>query len=80
MIAKDMGQGTKFLSQLEKYIITNPTHPEYNKFVEIMNNPIIKENDDFLINDSFKHLNKLSIADVIKNKINFYKKYGWSKD
>lgn len=80
MIAKDMGQGTKFLSQLEKYIITNPTHPEYNKFVEIMNNPIIKDNDDFLINDSFKHLNKLSISDVVKNKINFYKKYGWNKD
>ena len=45
-----------------------------------MNNPIIKENDDFLINDSFKHLTPLSIKEVIKNKINFYKKYGWNKD
>lgn len=80
MIAKDMGQGTKFLSQLEKYIITNPTHPEYNEFVKIMNNPIIKENDDFLINDGFKHLRPNSFVDVIKNKMNFYKKYGWDQN
>ena len=80
MIAKDMGQNTKFLNQLDKYLITKPEHPEYNEFVKIMNNPIIKDNDDFLINDSFKHLTPLSIKEVIKNKINFYKKYGWNKD
>ena len=78
MIAKDMGQGTKFLSQLDKYLITNPTHPDYNNFVKIMNNPIIRDNEDFLINDSFKHLHPNSFGDVIKNKINFYKKYGWN--
>lgn len=80
MIAKDMGQNTKFLNQLEKYLVTNPTHPEYNDFVKIMNNTIIKNNDDIMINDSFKHLHPLSFPIVIKNKINFYKKYGWHKE
>jgi MoaA/NifB/PqqE/SkfB family radical SAM enzyme len=80
MIVKNMGQNTKFLRQLDKYLITDPNHPEYNEFVKIMNNPIIKDNDNFLINDSFKHLSPISFAQVIKNKVNFYKKYGWSKD
>lgn len=59
-------------------ILKKLTHPEYNKFVEIMNNPIIKDNAEFLINYSFKHLHPNLFASVIKNKINFYKKYGWS--
>ena len=82
MIAKDMGQGTRFLKQLDKYLITKPTHPEYNNFVKIMNNPIIKNNPNFFINDTFKNLKPLPFADVIKNHINFIKKYGlnWNKD
>lgn len=78
MIAKDMGQGTKFLSQLDKYLVTNPTHPEYNNFVKIMNNPIIKNNNKFIINEGFKNLKQNSFQEVIKNKINFHKKYGFS--
>lgn len=78
MIVKDMGQNTEFLNQIDKYLITSKTHPDYNNFVKIMNNPIIKNNNDFLMNDSFKNLSPLPITTVIKNKINFYKKYGWN--
>ncbi len=78
MIVKDMGQNTKFLNQIDKYLVTSTEHPEYNEFVKIMNNPIIKNNDEFLMNDSFKNLRPLSFMKIIKNKINFYKKYGWS--
>lgn len=80
LIAKDMGQGTKFLKQIDKYTITNPTHPEYNNFINVMNAPIVKDSPHVLINDSFKNLKKVSFANVVKNRINFYKKYGFKKD
>lgn len=76
LIVQNSGQNTKFLREIDKYLINEPTHPEFNNFIKIMNNPIIKDNPHIFINDSFKNLKPNSFSQVIKNKINFYKKYG----
>lgn len=77
MIVKNMGQNTKFMQNFDKYLVTSTSHPEYNKLVKILKNPILADDKYFIINDHFRHLKPVSFIDEIKNRYNYIRKYGW---
>ena len=63
--------GTKVSENFDKYAVFEKTHPEYNKFVKVINNPIFKE-DFVLMPPEFRHLKPVTFSERFANNIFFH--------
>ena len=68
IILKLYNFGTKIGDNFDKLAVFEKSHPEYNHFVKIMNEPILKEN--FVeMPPEFKHLKPITFFERLKNNI-----------
>lgn len=62
---------TKFLENYDLYNVASSKHPEFNKFIDIINSSEFKNYSNVHINKEIQKLKKVPTKIVIQNKFNF---------